>query len=220
MDMLEQAIGQLACAIPGATRVFHQHKLDFCCGGHLSLRQAAARRGVDSTALLAELATLQDAGSETDWRQADDQQLIAHLLQRYHQVHREQLPELIRLARRVETVHGDKDECPRGLADQLTLMLQALEEHMQKEELILFPALLRGDGAAMGMPLRVMRHEHDQHGSELERMEALSNGITLPDHACNTWRALYLGLSQFREDLMQHIHLENNVLFRRAEQAA
>jgi regulator of cell morphogenesis and NO signaling len=41
----------------------------------------------------------------------------------------------------------------------------------------------------------------------------VTNGITLPRGACTTWRALYLGLGAFREDLMEHIHLENNVLF-------
>ena len=51
MNLLEQPIGQLACALPGATRVFHQHKLDFCCGGHKSLREAAEKRGQNLDAL-------------------------------------------------------------------------------------------------------------------------------------------------------------------------
>ena len=59
----------------------------------------------------------------------------------------------------------------------------------------------------------MMRFEHDQHGEALERLEYLTNDITPPGEACNTWRALYAGLSQLREDLMQHIHLENNILF-------
>ena len=58
-----------------------------------------------------------------------------------------------------------------------------------------------------------MRHEHDQHGVALARLEALTDDITTPKDACNTWRALYAGLTKLREDLMQHIHLENNVLF-------
>jgi len=59
----------------------------------------------------------------------------------------------------------------------------------------------------------VMRNEHDQHGEALQRLEALTNDITLPRGACNTWRALYVGLAALREDLMEHIHLENNILF-------
>ena len=59
----------------------------------------------------------------------------------------------------------------------------------------------------------MMRFEHDQHGEALAKLEALTNNITPPTNACNTWRALYVGLAAFREDLMQHIHLENNILF-------
>jgi regulator of cell morphogenesis and NO signaling len=61
-----------------------------------------------------------------------------------------------------------------------------------------------------------MRMEHDDHGVALERLLALTNGLTLPRAACNTWRALYLGIRTFKEDLMAHIHLENNILFENA----
>ena len=65
----------------------------------------------------------------------------------------------------------------------------------------------------VGGPISVMRHEHDQHGVALRYMETLTDGIQKPRGACNTWRALYAGLEQLREDLMYHIHLENNILF-------
>lgn len=66
-------------------------------------------------------------------------------------------------------------------------------------------------------PISVMRHEHDQHGEALAAVEAITQDITPPADACNTWRALYTGLAQLREDLMEHIHLENNILSRSAE---
>jgi regulator of cell morphogenesis and NO signaling len=55
--------------------------------------------------------------------------------------------------------------------------------------------------------------EHEQHGAALARLLELTDDITLPRGACNTWRALYRLLAQFRDDLMEHIHLENNILF-------
>ena len=58
--------------------------------------------------------------------------------------------------------------------------------------------------------------EHDQHGEALQRILDLTANITPPSNACNTWRALYRGLDELRNDLMQHIHLENNLLFPRA----
>ena len=215
LSSIDQSLGALARSIPGATQVFHAYQLDFCCGGKQTLREAAAKQGVDGEAVAQRLAALQASGapSERDWCQAAPAELIEHILQRYHALHREQLPELIRLARRVEQVHGDREDCPLGLADHLAAMQQELESHMQKEEQILFPMLARGMAPVVQGPIAVMRMEHDQHGQELARLEALTDGIRLPRAACNTWRALYLGLATLKEDLMAHIHLENNILF-------
>lgn len=219
-QLLEQSLGALACEIPGATRVFHAFNLDFCCGGQLSLDEAAKRRGIDAEKVAAELQALHDhRGSAQDWRLASTEQLIAHILSRYHARHREQLPELIRLASRVEQVHGERDNCPNGLADHLREMQQELESHMLKEEQILFPVLLDGLGQMAAAPISVMRMEHDQHGAALQRILDLTDNITPPVNACNTWRALYRGLDELRNDLMVHIHLENNVLFANALRA-
>lgn len=212
--LLEQSLGQLACDIPGATRIFHSFKLDFCCGGHKSLRDAALGKDLDPLLIADALHTLQDTGeTQHDWRTETSEALIAHLLTRYHARHREQLPELIRLARRVEQVHGARSGCPNGLADLLSDMQQELEGHMLKEEQVLFPMLQQGIGLQAAPPIQVLRFEHDQHGEALEKMLALTHHITPPADACNTWRALYRGLLEFKDDLMQHIHLENNVLF-------
>lgn len=221
MELLDQVIGTLACEIPGATRVFHQHKLDFCCGGGHSLREAAAKRGVDVSVVAQELERLREQSKGgRDWREATPAELIGHILSRFHDRHREQLPELLRLARRVEAVHGDKPGCPVGLADHLAFMEQDMESHMMKEEQILFPMLVRGIYAQSLGPIARMRYEHDQHGDSLARLEELTDDITPPAGACTTWRALYAGLAQLREDLMQHIHLENNVLFPMVEREA
>jgi len=225
MTFQDQSLGQLARRIPGATRIFHDYALDFCCGGKQTLRDAALEKGLDAGAIdsiEARLQALHDdaAPAGQDWNTATPAVLIDHILTRFHDRHREQLPELIRLARRVEQVHGDRPDCPLGLADHLTDMLGELETHMQKEEQVLFPMLTRGLQAAAGRPIAVMRMEHDDHGVALQRIADLTNDITLPRAACNTWRALYLGLRALREDLMEHIHLENNVLFENAAVAA
>lgn len=221
MSMIDQSLGQLARQIPGATRVFHDYQLDFCCGGKQSLGEAARSAGLDARDIEVRLLSLQAQAQRDgrDWDTAPAVDLIAHILARYHERHRQQLPELIRLARRVEQVHGDREDCPRGLADHLAGMQQELESHMQKEEQVLFPLLAREPGILARGPITVMRMEHDEHGLALQRLSELTHDITLPRAACNTWRALYLGLRTFREDLMEHIHLENNVLFDNAERA-
>lgn len=218
MSYMEQSLGQLARRIPGATGLFDAHQLDFCCAGNRSLRTATESLGIDPQPLVDALKNLEQravAEPEQDWSDASDTQLVEHLLVRYHAVHREQLPELIRLARRVEHVHGDREDCPHGLADHLEAMAQELDSHMRKEEMVLFPMITRGQGGMASMPISAMRSEHDDHGTELRRLEALTHNITLPRDACTTWRALYTGLRSFRDDLIAHIHTENNILFER-----
>ncbi|KRI00344.1 iron-sulfur cluster repair protein YtfE [Curvibacter sp. PAE-UM] len=207
----DQAIGQIAVQLPGATAVFRRLKLDFCCGGQVSLRDAAADKGLDLPALMEELGALQRPSTMP--AASEPGALIDHILARYHEVHRAQLPELIRMARRVEAVHRDNPDVPAGLADFLEHMEQELLSHMMKEEQILFPMLKAGGNAFVVQPIGMMRHEHVDHGEALERLAALTHDATPPQGACNTWRALYAGIAQLNEDLINHIHLENNVLF-------
>ena len=207
----EQAIGQIAVQLPGSTAVFRRLKLDFCCGGQVSLREATANKGLDVAVVLAELATLQRP--DTLEGVTEPVALIDHILTRYHDVHRQQLPELVRMARRVEAVHRDHPEVPAGLADLLEAMENELRLHMEKEEQILFPMLKAGGNPFVTHPIGMMRSEHVEHGETLDRLAALTHDATPPAGACNTWRALYAGIAQLNDDLINHIHLENNVLF-------
>jgi regulator of cell morphogenesis and NO signaling len=84
---------------------------------------------------------------------------------------------------------------------------------MLKEETILFPALKSGRNAIVSQPIAMMRTEHLDHGAQLDKLLALTQDATPPAGACNTWRALYAGIAQLNDDLINHIHLENNVLF-------
>ena len=220
MNLLEQSLGQLACDLPGATRIFHRYKLDFCCGGQQSLREAMEAGDVEPADLLADLAAIRhDEVLEQDWRHAPMSELIEHILLRFHEVHREQLPELIRLAQQVEETHGQRADHPTGLVKHLVGMYQDLLSHLQKEEQVLFPLLRHDESRKAQVPMLVMRHEHDAHGQGLQKLAQLTADFSVPEDACNTWRALYAGLVRLKEDLMQHIHLENNVLFPQAEQA-
>jgi regulator of cell morphogenesis and NO signaling len=86
---------------------------------------------------------------------------------------------------------------------------------MHREELMLFPLMERGDHKALTRPIEQMRHEHDVEAGHLTELEHVTGGFHLPDGACNSWRALYTGVKKFADDLVQHMHLENEVLFPR-----
>lgn len=214
----QSTIGSIAVALPGATAVFRRLKLDFCCGGQISLAQAAADKGLALDSVMAELTALQRPASAPE--AATPAEMVDHIIARYHDVHRQQLPELIRMARRVEAVHRDNPDVPAGLGDLLEAMQAELLTHMHKEEAILFPMLKSGGNPFVTQPIGMMRAEHVEHGAALERLLALTQDANPPTGACNTWRALYTGIAQFSDDLIQHIHTENNMLFPQFEPAA
>jgi regulator of cell morphogenesis and NO signaling len=210
----ERTLGDIARSLPGATAVFRRAKLDFCCGGEVALAKAAAAKGLPLDGLVAELQTLAAASGPATPELPTDE-LLDHIESRFHAVHRRELPELVRLARRVEAVHKDNAASPHGLADLLARVAVELESHMQKEEMILFPLMRRGGGPMIEGPISVMLAEHDDHGENLRRIEALTNNFVPPEGACTTWRALYAGAHKFVDDVMEHIHTENNILFPR-----
>lgn len=208
----DRNIGEIAATLPGATAIFRRHKLDFCCGGGIPLAEAAAKRAAPLGQIEADLAAL--TPSDAALPQSTGA-LIDLIVERYHATHRRELPELISLARRVERVHAANPDVPAGLSDLLTRMEAELGDHMAKEENVLFPMMRRGGHPMIGQPIAMMRDEHDDHGEHLEAMDRLTHGGVPPAGACNTWRALYAGTRKLAEDLTEHVHIENNILFPR-----
>jgi regulator of cell morphogenesis and NO signaling len=213
-SLAERTLGDIASSLPGATAIFRRKKLDFCCGGQATLAEAATAKGLMPEDLEAELQAIAAASGPAPQPVPTDE-LIDQIESRYHAVHRRELPELVRLARRVEAVHKDNPAVPHGLTDLLERISDELESHMQKEELILFPMMRRGGGPMIAGPISVMLAEHDDHGANLRKLEALTNNFVVPEGACTTWRALYSGVHKFTDDVMEHIHTENNILFPR-----
>lgn len=152
----------------------------------------------------------------TDWSGKPLRDLIRHIEEGYHRRLRRDLPDLVQMAEKVEQVHADKPACPRGLAEHLRGMHESVILHMEKEERVLFPLIQAGRGRSALAPIRVMEKEHEDHGVSLTGLRELATGFAPPAEACTTWKALYLRLETLESELMEHIHLENNVLFPRA----
>jgi regulator of cell morphogenesis and NO signaling len=216
-SMTPTTLAHLAATRPAASRVFRRHRLDFCCGGQRFLTEVCADRALDPEAILREI--------ETETVHPDDPAsmlalpvaaIVPHIVERYHEPLRRELPELIALATKVERVHADKGDCPHGLAAHLELMQADILTHLAKEEQVLFPMILDGAGPRTRGPITVILREHDDHGDNLKKLRALAHDFAPPEAACTTWRALYLRLEEFEGELMDHIALENNVLFPKA----
>lgn len=212
---LETTVNTIAAELPGAADLFRRSAINFCCGGNVSLREAAERAGLSPADLLAGLEALRlAAGREAPQETVP---LIDHLISRYHDTHRQELAFLIPLAQKVERVHGDHPVAPSGLAQALIALSDELEGHMMNEEQILFPMMRQGTHMRISQPIAQMRQEHEETARLLRDIEHAAHGMALPAGACGSWTALYTGLRKLADDLVAHMHLENTVLFPRFE---
>jgi regulator of cell morphogenesis and NO signaling len=211
-------LSDIAVAEPLATRIFHAHGLDFCCHGRRPLAEACAERSLEPARVLEEIEQERRAARSATvrWDTRPLDELIDFIVDHYHARLRRELPELRTMAEKVEQVHADKSSCPRGLARHLALVEEAVSSHLAKEEQVLFPLIRAGRGQTAGGPIQCMEAEHDDHAENLARLRELTAELTAPPEACTTWQALYGRLLQLERELMEHIHLENNVLFPRA----
>jgi len=208
-------LSEMAIAHPGASRVFLKHGLDFCCHGRRALEEACSEKGLDPNAILKEISNEEANGNLFELTKKPIGEIADFIEAHYHRRLRAELPELIVMADKVERVHASKPTCPRGLASHLRSMHEAILDHLAKEEQVLFPMIRSGNRQRAAAPIRVMEQEHEDHGWNLEYLRALTHEFVAPAEACATWKALYLRLNRLSDELMEHIHLENNVLFPR-----
>ena len=232
-DIIETTVGQLVVERPGRARVFERLGIDYCCGGKKPLRQAIAEKKLAADNVLAELSRESDEpignvlGADRNWQTASLTDLCDHIEQTHHAYLRDELPRLEFLTHKVASRHGEHTP---ALAEIYRVFLQFKEEltsHMMKEEQVLFPMCRQLDKlqrpatahfASINTPIAVMIREHDDAGEALAKFRALTNDYTPPLDVCNTYRAMFHSLEQLEQDMHQHVHKENNVLFPRAAQ--
>lgn len=225
-------LSDLATHLPGATGVFQDLRLDFCCGGEQTLRAACEVAGVPVAEVLERLereaSPESGHGDQAQWDRFGLEDLVRHVLDTYHTFTRERLTTLPEMARKVIAAHGDRDPAAHAIAARLEELRAELLPHMAKEEAVLFPyavALERNleRGAAFAPPpfgtvenpLRMMGRDHVQTGETLRALRSAAREFRAPEHACATYRALLTGLEELERDLMLHIHFENAILFPR-----
>ena len=227
IDLTNMTVRDIALASPLTTRVFEEYKIDFCCGGRKPISEACAIAGADEKEVLAKLALVLDGPiPDSQPENLDLPDLVNHLLDKHHEFTRTEMLRLTGLMEKVSWKHGENHPELQQLKEQFAKLTSDLVGHMRKEEMILFPYLhdlVRAKAKAMmpllpvfggvAHPIRTMQFEHEEAGGILQKMRELTNDYAVPDDACPSFKALYVGLDELEKDLHQHIHLENNVLF-------
>lgn len=225
-------VAQLVAADYRTAEIFKRYGIDFCCGGKKSIASVCRQKNISAEQLQLEILALQNTSATpkhnfSDWQAGF---LADYIVNVHHTYVKNNLAPITEFANKVALVHGDHNPETREIATLWKQLAEELTLHLNKEESILFPwiklleshvnsnsALAAGTyTGSVKRPVQVMEHEHDMAGDLIKRIQKLSNNFTPPEHACNTYRVLYAKLQEFENDLFEHIHLENNLLFEKA----
>ncbi len=229
------SVAQLVVERPGRSRLFEQMNIDYCCGGKLPLKEACLRRGLDVAAVVKRISASDADASTAHAANIDPSKmpltdLADHIEDTHHAYLRTELPRIRYLIDRVCKAHGASDPRLASLREAFIGFSDELSAHMLKEEHVLFPLVRQIDqgmaapagsrtGPGCGSisnPIRQMEAEHDAAGNALAWMRTATDGFTAPANACGTYRAMIDALHELEQDMHQHVHKENNVLFPRA----
>ena len=229
----EKTVAEIALETPRAAAVFDEFGIDYCCGGEVPLAEACSEAKVNLAEVEKALADVRDARADADnidWQSEPLARIVDHIVTFHHRYVRRALPRVDQLLAKVLTAHGQKHHEVAQVQRHFHVVADELVRHMMKEEQVLFPYITQLEEAAAAKqklappifgsvrnPIRMMRAEHETATAELKAMRKLSRDYDTPEGGCNSFRALYQAVEEFERDLQQHIHLENDILFPRAE---
>jgi len=208
-----------------AASVFEKYGLDFCCHGKRSLQKACAENNLSLEFLLGEIEASAQQATRREFDRLSLGELADYIVNTHHRYTKSALPQIFSYLQKVSTKHGSRHEELFKIFNDFSLLRQELEQHMLKEELILFPRIKYLDNIAdhvdkaplnVRLPISLMENEHEQVANLLREIRLQSNNFMPPPDACTTYRLSFSALQAFETDLHQHIHLENNILFPKA----
>jgi regulator of cell morphogenesis and NO signaling len=223
-------IGQLVTSDWRKAEVFKKYGIDFCCGGKKTVEEVCLEKGINAVFVESDLNEI-DGRAELPFNfNAWDLDFLAdYIVNNHHKYVQESIPFLTEVMAKVAMVHGDNHEELVEVKENVDELINELTVHMQKEEFILFPYIKQLVSATryhtpltpppfgtIVNPISMMESEHSAAGDVLKNLETLTNNFTPPEDGCTSYRVVYAKLKEFQNDLHQHIHLENNILFPKA----
>jgi regulator of cell morphogenesis and NO signaling len=233
IDPGSKTIKQIAVECPAAIPVLEKHHFDFCWTGDKTLDVVAAEMGVPLEIVLSELrlAVAERETEQPNWNVTGLDALMRHIVVRHHAYLRNELPLMERLIARLREARGRTDAATVAPLEKVfRFFKRELENHLRKEEEVLFPMIARLEAASVaGMrlprysfgpianPIGVMEEEHDAERRELDKMLGLTGNYSGPADACNMYRICFDRLKTLEADMRRHVHLENHILFPRVE---
>lgn len=225
----QRSVGSIVNESFATARIFKYFGIDFCCGGHLTLEEACINANADIDKVIGAIESgREQAAGAIPFDNLPTDLLIDYVLKIHHRNICAKGPELLELICKVATHHGDKHPELLQLKEFFERSLEDLENHLQKEEQVLFPycydlfeANMQGEAhqkmhcGTVANPIRVMLREHHDEGTRYKFIRSLMHNFAVPEDACASYRLMLTDLEEFMDALFEHIHIENNILFPR-----
>lgn len=226
-----ETIGEMVTKDYRKAQVFKKLGIDFCCGGKKTLEEVCEKKGLDVESVKTELSKAEniDPLMNQNFEKWEPGFLADYIVNTHHNYVRENIPFVTEMAEKVARVHGDSHPELVEVARLFNGIGKDLSLHMMKEEKVLFPFIKKLGEAAqtntkiaaaefgdVSNPTQLMEMEHEQAGEDLAAIRGLTNNYTLPADACTSYTILFQKLQEFENDLFNHVHLENNILFPKA----
>lgn len=208
--------------------VFEKYSLDFCCRGGKTIDEACREKNIDILTVLEDLSRLENMNPSAagTFTAMEPDVLCNHIVETHHAYVTKMIPVLYAHTQKVAAVHGANHPEVIAIAKHFETVAIELQQHMKKEEQMLFPFIkalhaavkknepvIHAPFGTVQNPIRMMEAEHQNAGDEMFEIRSLSNNYTPPTDGCTTYRITYQELQDFERDLHQHVHLENNILF-------
>lgn len=227
----EHTPAEVVNIFPKASDLFKVHDINFCCQGNRPLQVVLEEKDLDKEALLTELnqryAAWKDEGHEiTDYGALSLTDIIDYVQEKYHTFLENELEPLEQFVTRVYHVHGGDHPHLIDLFNLYHDLLDVIETHLEKEEKEWFPLIKRYElepqeelKERLQVILREMEAEHETEVDILNNIRNITNGFQPPAGACNTYRITYARLHELEENIIEHVHVENNVLLERIKES-
>lgn len=229
MKIENLSLAEIVTTKPEAATLLEKYNLDFCCGGKRKLSEALQNEPSKLMEVIERLEKLfvKETSPGTEFDKFSLTELADYILDNHHSYVKENLPVILQHLEKVAYKHGDAYPEMKKIAELFSEIKRDFEQHMMKEEVILFPRIKKIEASfntgnfaienfALRGPIDVMEFEHESAHKLMEGIKKLSNNYTPPANACTTFRLSLDELKNFETDLHRHVHLENNILFPKA----
>lgn len=229
-DRESPTLGQIAATDYRKAQVFRKYGLDFSFCGKKTLQEACAEKNISADTIQKKLysACIQPLINSLNYNNWELDFMTDYIVSNHHQYIKELIAGIQELNKKVVKIHSSQYPQLNGITQAFQQLALEMGENMVKEEQILFPSIRflvqvkKGKVSASYLPrsvqqfISMLEAEHDSIGQHMKNIFLLTDKYTLPPNATSSLILLYKWLYAFENDVQQHVHLENNILFPKA----